>query len=67
MSVSVTKDRPAGDGGAAADNILETVGVTKQFGGLTAVNDVSLTVGIEVPRSRKCRRDNGIHAFEWHR
>ena len=32
--------RPAGGG----DNILETLGVTKQFGGLTAVNDVSFAI-----------------------
>jgi branched-chain amino acid transport system ATP-binding protein len=29
---------------AQVDNILETVGVTKQFGGLTAVNDVSFAI-----------------------
>ena len=29
---------------SAGDNILQTVGVTKQFGGLTAVNDVSFSI-----------------------
>ena len=44
MSGAVSVDKqPAGDGGLSA-NILETVGVTKQFGGLTAVNDVTFAI-----------------------
>ena len=43
MSSAATEERPAGDEGLGA-NVLETVGVTKQFGGLTAVNDVSFAI-----------------------
>jgi branched-chain amino acid transport system ATP-binding protein len=41
-AVSVGDAAAAGSAGAAS--ILETVGVTKQFGGLTAVNDVSFAI-----------------------
>jgi branched-chain amino acid transport system ATP-binding protein len=44
MSEATTQERPAGGNGAPSANILETVGVTKQFGGLTAVNDVSFAI-----------------------
>jgi branched-chain amino acid transport system ATP-binding protein len=45
MSGAISVDRaPGGEGAPAAGNILETVGVTKQFGGLTAVNDVSFAI-----------------------
>jgi branched-chain amino acid transport system ATP-binding protein len=44
MSGPATEQRPAAGDGAAGGNILETVGVTKQFGGLTAVNDVSFVI-----------------------
>ncbi len=42
-------DAPGGDGQPgpqppSGDNILEAVGVTKQFGGLTAVNDVTFAI-----------------------
>ena len=44
MSGTTIEERPAGDGGTAGGNVLETIGVTKQFGGLTAVNDVSFAI-----------------------
>ncbi len=43
-AVSLDDKEPAGGDGAAGGNILETVGVTKQFGGLTAVNDVTFAI-----------------------
>jgi branched-chain amino acid transport system ATP-binding protein len=45
MSGAVSTDRPAGDApDPGAGPILETVGVTKQFGGLTAVSDVTFAI-----------------------
>ena len=48
MSGAISVDRTTGDDGpdgpGAVDKILQTVGVTKQFGGLTAVNDVSFSI-----------------------
>jgi branched-chain amino acid transport system ATP-binding protein len=45
VSGAVSADKATGgDGPAGRDNILETVGVTKQFGGLTAVSDVSFAI-----------------------
>jgi branched-chain amino acid transport system ATP-binding protein len=45
VSGATSVDQAAGgDAAAGRDNILETVGVTKQFGGLTAVNDVSFSI-----------------------
>ena len=47
MSGAISVDRTTGDDGGAGpggDHILQTVGVTKQFGGLTAVSDVSFAI-----------------------
>src|SRR5688500_18822558 len=45
MSGAISVDRTTGgDAPGAGDHILQTLGVTKQFGGLTAVNDVSFSI-----------------------
>jgi branched-chain amino acid transport system ATP-binding protein len=41
---AISVDRKSDDDAGGAGNILETVGVTKQFGGLTAVNDVTFAI-----------------------
>jgi branched-chain amino acid transport system ATP-binding protein len=43
-AVSAGAPEAGGPAPRATDNILETIGVTKQFGGLTAVNDVSFAI-----------------------
>jgi branched-chain amino acid transport system ATP-binding protein len=47
MSGAISVDRTTGGdgpGGPRHDNILQTLAVTKQFGGLTAVSDVSFSI-----------------------
>jgi branched-chain amino acid transport system ATP-binding protein len=47
MSGAISVDRTTGDddaGGAGGGYILQTAGITKQFGGLTAVNDVTFAI-----------------------
>jgi branched-chain amino acid transport system ATP-binding protein len=41
---ATSEERPAGGDSGLGANILETVGITKQFGGLTAVSDVSFSI-----------------------
>ena len=43
-ATSIENAPPPADGDGATGNILEAVGVTKQFGGLTAVNDVTFAI-----------------------
>ena len=44
MSGAVSAEQATPPPAGGADTILETVGVTKQFGGLTAVNDVTFAI-----------------------
>lgn len=44
MTGAVSVDKRTDAGGPGGGNILETAGVTKQFGGLTAVNDVTFAI-----------------------
>jgi branched-chain amino acid transport system ATP-binding protein len=44
MSGAITADRQTASGPESGANILEALGVTKQFGGLTAVSDVNFVI-----------------------